>query len=375
MTKSKYLSILAGCAFALCLSLTTPVATAETLQLNGAASFKDLGEERFVAALYMDLPSSDYSHITSTTTARRMEMRMTSSYSKRRWSNLWLQSIAISNRSSQFKSLAEDMVGLFSHQKGGLEANDVVVLAYENDSCSYQINGVTLASDLPGELFNLFLNAWIGKAPPSVDFRNAILGKDIDLESLQARLNGINPAQDRIALVEEWFEPKIDEAQLLAEQQAAEAAKAAEAEAKAAEEAKAEEEAALAEERQKQLEAERLAREEAARKEQEEALTLASVLALNEYLKATKKEIYGSLRYPRRAEKLGYEGQVRLNIEVDRNGKLLNVEASSNSPYKSLDRAAISAVKRAAPYEPVPDVIRDETLNLSIPFRFSLVKK
>ncbi|MDM3869982.1 TonB family protein [Porticoccus sp. W117] len=402
MKNSRLLSLLAACVVSLCSNFS--MADASSLILNGASSYRDLGNDKFLAALYLELPSNNYENIISTTTAKRMEMRLTSSYSKRRWVNLWMQSIAISNSNKTFNSLAEPLVELFNQQKGGLEPGDIVSIQMTGDRCSYQVNGVTLAEDLPGGLFNLFANAWIGKAPPSTDFRNAMLGKDVDTDALHAQLAQIQPGEARINAITEWIappEPEIDEGQLLAEQKAAEEA-AALAAAEAEKERTLENDAlpthamlvpsaepdataialAAAKKFVEQQTVEQAAEPEidaesvaAAEEVAEEEFSVSSALAVKDYIRGAKKQIHKSLRYPNHAQQRGYQGQVRLTIEVDRNGELVNVAAAEQSPHKTLDRAAIRAVKKAAPYEPLPQEIIDETLSLTIPFKFTLVER
>ncbi|MGS2722535.1 TonB family protein [Porticoccus sp. GXU_MW_L64] len=418
MSTSRLLTLLAAGVISLCSSIS--LANTDNLILNGASSYRDLGNDKFLAALYLELPSNNYESIISTTTAKRMEMRLTSRYSKRRWVNLWMQSIAISNSNKTFNALAEPLVEVFNQQKGDLEPGDIVAIEMKGDRCFYQVNGVTLTGDLPGELFNLFANAWIGKAPPSADFRDAILGVDVDTIALQDQLAQIQPPEARVQAIQEWIappEPEIDEAQLLAEQKAKEQA-AAKAAALAAAEAEKErtlendalpthatvvpgaepDTAAIALAAAKQFvdqqavlppaepdtglagtELEGTAPEavesEVATADgaPEEVFSVSSALAVKDYVRSAKQQIYKSLKYPVSALDRGYQGQVRLNIEVDRNGKLLNVAAAQKSPYKTLDRAAIRAVKKAAPYKPLPQEIADETLSLSIPFKFALV--
>ena len=389
-----------------CLCISLPVA-ASNLTLNGAARYNDLGKEKFMAALYLEQISGSYENIINATFAKRIEMRLSTSYSKRRWTNLWMQSIAISNGNKQFNAMAESLVTLFNSQKGGVQPGDIVSLnCDENNKCSYQINGVTLSSELPGDLFNLFINAWIGKAPPSASFRDAILGNSSDISIMSIDLDTIMPTTDRIAAIESWVippEPEIDEAELLriAEEKAAEqkAAKDAALAKAAAEEEKAKLAAIPAQAglfsieeqdpakialaateilKQEQREAAKAKASqelvEVATEDSENSISVESVLALQNYIRAAKKAIYKNIKYPDSALRYGYEGDVRLQLEVAQNGELISVETSQKSKYRTLNRAALKAVKKAAPYDKVPDIISDQPMSLSIPISFKLVK-
>ena len=67
------------------------------LKLNGSAIYQDLGKQQFVAALFVDDLSNNANSIQLQQSPKRMEVRIINDYSKRRWLNLWMQSISINN--------------------------------------------------------------------------------------------------------------------------------------------------------------------------------------------------------------------------------------------------------------------------------------
>jgi len=50
----------------------------------------------------------------------------------------------------------------------------------------------------------------------------------------------------------------------------------------------------------------------------------------------------------------------------------LLADTSESSALRLLDRAALRAAKKAAPYPPVPDLLQGESFEFDIPFRFVL---
>ena len=80
------------------------------------------------------------------------------------------------------------------------------------------------------------------------------------------------------------------------------------------------------------------------------------------YLEAwrAKVERVGTLNYPTAARKAGITGSLRMAVEVDARGRLLDIEISRSSGYPVLDKAAIRIVKQAAPFAPLSETITRE---------------
>jgi len=68
--------------------------------------------------------------------------------------------------------------------------------------------------------------------------------------------------------------------------------------------------------------------------------------------------------------KLEYTGSepvtIRLSLELDRTGRLIRVEVLNPGAHQALDRSALEAVYRAAPFGPVPDEFAGDHLTLNI---------
>ena len=76
------------------------------LILNGSTVYSDLGRDQFVAALYTETVHNNPQVIETLDSEKRMEERILNNYSKRRWINLWMQSISINNSRENFSDSA-----------------------------------------------------------------------------------------------------------------------------------------------------------------------------------------------------------------------------------------------------------------------------
>lgn len=83
---------------------------------------------------------------------------------------------------------------------------------------------------------------------------------------------------------------------------------------------------------------------------------------LNQYVGTVIKKVFGEVRYPRRAVDKQKEGNVDLLAYMDEDGQLLEVALDSSSGYGPLDKAAIKAVRKAAPFPELSEAAREEFL-------------
>ena len=87
------------------------------LQLNGSAIYHDLGKQQFVAALFVEKLSNNANSIQLEQSPKRMEVRIINDYSKRRWLNLWMQSISINNDRESFSGSAQEVIDIMRAPK------------------------------------------------------------------------------------------------------------------------------------------------------------------------------------------------------------------------------------------------------------------
>jgi|GEM_PF-371608 len=90
------------------------------------------------------------------------------------------------------------------------------------------------------------------------------------------------------------------------------------------------------------------------------------------YMTRLKDKIEGIWHYPADAAMRGIYGDLYVEFTIRRDGSLGRVELVRTSGYKSLDDAAIKALKDAAPYWPLPDEWKQDALTIKGRFVYSL---
>ena len=100
-------------------------------------------------------------------------------------------------------------------------------------------------------------------------------------------------------------------------------------------------------------------------------INLKEELMLN-YQKAVKEKIEDCRRYPYWARKQGFEGTVHLKFTILSTGGVKDIKIIKSSGFNILDKEAISTVKRASPFPPIPEKINRSTLTIEVSLVFQL---
>ena len=94
--------------------------------------------------------------------------------------------------------------------------------------------------------------------------------------------------------------------------------------------------------------------------------------SLTEFLQSIREKIKRSQRYPRSVRTLDDDSEAHVQFTIRRDGSLVNAKVVASSGSKSLDAAALSAVRDAAPYPSFPEGQEGLMLRLEIPIAFQL---
>ncbi len=94
--------------------------------------------------------------------------------------------------------------------------------------------------------------------------------------------------------------------------------------------------------------------------------------ALQHYLEKISARIYATREYPRRARRKGWEGTVIVTVHILPTGEVSRLDLLERSEYKTLDKAALQAVKDAQPFHPFSEELTVERLTVNIPLQFTL---
>lgn len=379
--------------------------TKADLILNGSTIYSDLGKDQFVAALYTEIAHNNPEVILSMDSKKRMEVRILNNYSVRRWINLWMQSISINNSRENFSDSAEALLGLMQAPRSAPQKNDLLEYIFSPEGgTSMRYNGTELVSGLSGEVFNLLLRTWIGAIPPSASFKDEILGNQRN-SAARDLIQSLSADKKRIALAASWILPKPSKTAKkspapatkekpqqqadteasrdlkLAAQQTREPAGAQQpASSPGAKAAKPQTsptalDNTVAEVAKSENSAPAQAMLETVVEEKSEEdiqFNVTEALAQRDYTPLVVQKIYQNISYPSRAVSKNQEGTVRVAIKISRSGELQDVLTTQESKYSSLNKAALKAVKKAAPFPVLPKQISADSFELSIPITFRL---
>lgn len=85
------------------------------------------------------------------------------------------------------------------------------------------------------------------------------------------------------------------------------------------------------------------------------------------YARAVQSKINSAAYYPRQAQNAGWEGIVKLSLNINAAGQLKGVKILQPSGYKVLDDVAVNSAKAQAPYPPFPPQIDAQEIWVDVP--------
>jgi protein TonB len=353
--------------------------------LNGIAGHQELGKDQFIGALYSEAPSNNPDVLLAANQPMRIELKILSQdgISARRFSRMWIDGMAINNNSDVLTAQANNIVKLDSLFKGRLVNGDHIVFGLTpGQGVNVSVNGVILGNINDDKFFSLILSSWVGKIPLSSEFKDGILKLSSSGGALIARFDQIKPESSRISEVSGWVGGNTQVA-------AASSSKASKSSVAAALSVDAgpaptialppltqtEESSSSSKAASKAVAAVSSAKKVVEEEEEDSApaFTAESLLARQFYIKEAIKMINKTVRYPASAQQKGHEGSVRVTVTLDRKGNITNIIASEPSKYSSLTKEAVAAIKRAAPFPPLPDALKGDNIVFTAPIRFTLI--
>jgi protein TonB len=77
-------------------------------------------------------------------------------------------------------------------------------------------------------------------------------------------------------------------------------------------------------------------------------------------------------RYPKRAQKLGLEGEAVVGFIVNADGLISDIALVESSGYKHLNRAAIKVIEKVGQLEPIPPLLGMNSWKFQVPLQYSL---
>ena len=90
------------------------------------------------------------------------------------------------------------------------------------------------------------------------------------------------------------------------------------------------------------------------------------------YAQTIQEKIAQRIVYPEEARRYGWEGTVKLALEIDDKGFLVMSSVKESSGYDLFDQDALMLVRSLAPFSGFPSETGLEALTLTIPIVYSL---
>ena len=401
-------------SFFLAISLITLLFSAHTHSepmLNGIASHSELGKEQFIGGLYSSTLTNESKQLLLADEEKRIEVRVLAErFSSRRFKRMWIEGMAINASSVELAKQSNNMAAFSNMLKIKLIKGDVFAIDRNYDDVTVSLNGVKLGVIDDPSFFDLLLRTWIGPVPLSSDFRSALMVSGDTDDELLGRFQAIGATEERIAAIQEGTQAlKASPAQvavaapdiappapIVAAPKAISAPQIAAPEVKVETPAKPEEKpeetkpvveapkpvstpkpapvVAKAEPKPAPPKPKPVKEESIFDEEDDEEFTAAGLLEQQLYIATLKRVYQKKLRYPQTSLNKGQEGNIRLEITINRSGKVQSVETLEESDYKLLNREAKAAVKRTK-FPKMPELIKGEDFTFTIPVAFKLVSK
>ncbi len=212
----KYLGMF---AFGLFLSATWLPVMADTarvastdLSLNGVAVIQQFRNDQFISALYVETPMTDAAALLADGGPKRMAFRVAADkIAGRSHRRSWIESIRSNNEIDAALLHAKEIREFAKLFDQNLVMGDQIEVDYVPGSgVLVSINGQEAGKITAPGFFPLVLNTWIGKRPPSQEFKEQILGLGdaTAREASLAQFQVLMPSDARVAEVAALYAPE-----------------------------------------------------------------------------------------------------------------------------------------------------------------------
>jgi protein TonB len=94
-----------------------------------------------------------------------------------------------------------------------------------------------------------------------------------------------------------------------------------------------------------------------------------------DYFNKIRERIKANWIYPRQAGEHGIEGELLIEFHIAKDGRVVYLELRRSSGTAILDDAALTAIKLAQPFPPLPDELAKRALAINGAFRYQIQKR
>jgi len=369
--------------------------------LNGVAIYTELGQEQYIAGLYTSKLSSVQREVLTSNEEKEIQVRiLANSISSRAFKKMWIEGLAINASSRELETHSQNMAKFSNMLKIRLLRGDVFTMQRSMNDVIIILNGSTVGRIDDPKFFDILIRAWIGTVPLSTEFRQALLSGGEMEPNLVSRFQTTQPSASRIAAISAGLKAigisSVNTATLAVQNTPAPIPKKATPTPKKA--TPTPKKATPTPKKatptpKKPKPAPKVVKAEPPQlllgptdgalldssifdvTEEDVEYTAESLLTQQLYIAKLKKWSQRFLKYPVMAQKRGQQGNVRLSVTVDDDGKVLSTEILEAARHAVLTEAAVAAVENASPFPRIPSSLRiqGDTFIFSLPVTFVLV--
>jgi len=398
--KGKYQStlalmlLLAG-SFLACVNLN-----ASPLSLNGLATYSDLTKEYYVGALYLPEPESSVQKILNLNQRKLMKLLVTANrWSPRAWTKQWQGNVAINN--PLIDGELQTKLKLFTRLlKSNLLSGDLIIVDYDPAmGTQVFINQQRVLASADMALFNALLATWIGKLPPSREFKNRILSLATDTQAAAdtQKLYTNVVSNERKNVIKHWLltpaqiaqakenkrqqtrQLQFIKARLQTQKEAQK--KASEAQAQRLKQA-AQQQLVKAKLDRERREAKKLATKQERERQQkyanlkkEKESRLEAYYYRDLYVWQLRKTIRDKITYPAWAREFNQEGIVDVFFTVNAQGKVIDIEVDEDKAPKLLIGEVVKSIKSTSGQVLPPKKLKGSHWKFSVNHSFKFRSK
>lgn len=99
---------------------------------------------------------------------------------------------------------------------------------------------------------------------------------------------------------------------------------------------------------------------------------VSQALAQRDYTPLVVAQIFKAITYPNRAAEKNQQGTVRIALTIERSGNLTAAIIKQESKHRLLNKAALKAVNKAAPFPELPEAMKSNSFEVNLPVTFRL---
>ena len=370
--------------------------SSEDLHLVGVGEYKELSSTYYYGALYSDSLKGDVKSFLDSSSNKKLVMRVVKDkISPRRFYRLWIQTLAINNTESNLNKYEDDILSFTYMLKGSLKRGDEVTIEVKSGDTIARVNGRNIKTFKKPGFINVVLRGWVGRHPPTSSFKDSLLG--VDKSTQQQHLlefRSLFPEKDRYKEIDKWNEKiivakvdkktggdvikkdvqipvptslkKVDSDIVVSKKIIKSTPKPTSV--------KKENSVLIASKIQAKTTSKVTKKKPAVEQEIQNKYTISQLRYLQKanvaYYKNLIKHAGKYTKYPKRALRYKQSGYVKVSVEIDSSGKVLNAFVLDKSKYSLLNSAALKSTLKASPFPRMPKLISENKFEFTVPFNF-----